>query len=118
MRPPSVAVSRVVCIDTPHRQTQGMETLTTRTHVPTYVPTNLIPGYTGATSIGPNNDRRPLRDPRRDPAGALLPLKMRYWMWSPEIARAMISCWISLVPSKIVKIFESRCQRSTGYSRT
>ncbi len=35
----------------------------------------------------------------------------------PEIAREMTSCWISLVPSKIVWIFASRCQRSTGYSR-
>jgi hypothetical protein len=35
----------------------------------------------------------------------------------PEIARLMTSCWISLVPSKIVWIFASRCQRSTGYSR-
>ena len=95
-----------------------METLTTPTHVPPYVPPNLIPGYIGATSRDPNNDRRLLRDPRRNPAGALLSLKNRYWMWSPEIARAMISCWISEVPSKIVKIFESRCQRSTGYSRT
>ncbi len=29
----------------------------------------------------------------------------------------MISRWISEVPSKIVKILASRCQRSTGYSR-
>lgn len=35
----------------------------------------------------------------------------------PEIAREITSCWISLVPSKIVWIFASRCQRSTGYSR-
>ena len=35
----------------------------------------------------------------------------------PEIAREMTSCWISLVPSKIVWILASRCQRSTGYSR-
>ena len=38
-------------------------------------------------------------------------------MRMPEIARAITSCWISLVPSKIVWIFASRCQRSTGYSR-
>jgi len=42
----------------------------------------------------------------------------RYLMCTPEMAREMISRWISLVPSKMVKIFESRCQRSTGYSRT
>ena len=36
----------------------------------------------------------------------------------PEIARAITSCWISDVPSKIVMIFASRCQRSTGASRT
>jgi len=41
-----------------------------------------------------------------------------YLMCTPEMARLMISRWISLVPSKMVKIFESRCQRSTGYSRT
>ena len=37
-----------------------------------------------------------------------------YLMWTPEMARLMISRWISLVPSKMVKIFESRCHRSTG----
>ncbi len=36
---------------------------------------------------------------------------------SPVTARAMIMRWISDVPSKIVKIFASRCQRSTGKSR-
>ena len=41
-----------------------------------------------------------------------------YLMCTPEMARAMMSRWISLVPSKMVKIFESRCHRSTGYSRT
>ena len=40
-----------------------------------------------------------------------------YSMRMPEIARAITSCWISLVPSKIVWILASRCQRSTGYSR-
>ncbi len=35
----------------------------------------------------------------------------------PLIALAITSCWISLVPSKMVWIFASRCQRSTGYSR-
>ena len=40
-----------------------------------------------------------------------------YSMRRPEIARAITSCWISLVPSKIVWILASRCQRSTGYSR-
>ena len=38
-------------------------------------------------------------------------------MRRPDIARAITSCWISLVPSKIVWILASRCQRSTGYSR-
>jgi hypothetical protein len=33
---------------------------------------------------------------------------------SPVTARPMITRWISEVPSKIVKIFASRCQRSTG----
>ncbi len=28
--------------------------------------------------------------------------QVSYWMWTPEIARLMISRWISLVPSKIV----------------
>ena len=32
----------------------------------------------------------------------------------PEMARLMISRWISLVPSKMVKILASRAQRSTG----
>ncbi len=36
---------------------------------------------------------------------------------SPVTARPMISRWISEVPSKMVKIFASRCQRSTGNSR-
>ena len=40
-----------------------------------------------------------------------------YSMRRPDIARAMTSCWISDVPSKIVWILASRCQRSTGYSR-
>ena len=35
----------------------------------------------------------------------------------PVIWRPMMSFWISLAPSKIVKIVASRCQRSTGYSR-
>ena len=35
----------------------------------------------------------------------------------PVICRPMMSFWISLAPSKIVKIVASRCQRSTGYSR-
>jgi hypothetical protein len=38
-------------------------------------------------------------------------------MRRPEIARLMTMRWISLVPSKMVKILASRCQRSTGYSR-
>ena len=44
--------------------------------------------------------------------------RVGYLMCTPEMARAMISRWISDVPSKMVKIFESRCHRSTGYSRT
>ena len=36
---------------------------------------------------------------------------------SPVTARPTIIRWISDVPSKMVKIFASRCQRSTGYSR-
>ena len=36
---------------------------------------------------------------------------------SPVTALPMIMRWISDVPSKIVKIFASRCHRSTGYSR-
>ena len=36
---------------------------------------------------------------------------------SPVTALPMIMRWISDVPSKIVKILASRCQRSTGYSR-
>ena len=39
-------------------------------------------------------------------------------MCTPEMALAMIRRWISDVPSKIYTIFESRCQRSTGSSRT
>ena len=30
------------------------------------------------------------------------PRRRGYWMWTPEIARAMTSRWISEVPSKIV----------------
>ena len=41
-----------------------------------------------------------------------------YLMCMPEMLRAMTRRWISDVPSKIVYIFASRCQRSTGYSRT
>jgi hypothetical protein len=37
--------------------------------------------------------------------------------FSPVTALPMIMRWISEVPSKIVKIFASRCQRSTGNSR-
>jgi catechol 2,3-dioxygenase-like lactoylglutathione lyase family enzyme len=37
-----------------------------------------------------------------------------YWRCRPEMARAITRCWISLVPSKMVKIFASRCIRSTG----
>ena len=40
-----------------------------------------------------------------------------YSMRRPEIARAITSCWICSVPSKMSKILASRCQRSTGYSR-
>jgi hypothetical protein len=40
-----------------------------------------------------------------------------YSMRMPEMDRAITSCWISLVPSKMVWILASRCQRSTGYSR-
>ncbi len=41
----------------------------------------------------------------------------RYSMRRPLMARAMTSCWICSVPSKMSKILASRCQRSTGYSR-
>ena len=44
----------------------------------------------------------------------------RGWIYSirrPDIAREITMRWISDVPSKIVKILASRCQRSTGYSR-
>ena len=41
----------------------------------------------------------------------------RYRTSSPVIVRPISIRWISDVPSKIVKIFASRCQRSTGYSR-
>lgn len=36
---------------------------------------------------------------------------------SPVIERAMTSCWICSVPSKMSKTLASRCIRSTGYSR-
>jgi hypothetical protein len=36
---------------------------------------------------------------------------------SPVMARPMMRRWISEVPSKMVNIFASRCQRSTGNSR-
>ena len=38
--------------------------------------------------------------------GLVLPQRGDYLMWTPEMARLMISRWISLVPSKMVKIFE------------
>ena len=38
----------------------------------------------------------------------------RYLTSNPVTARPMIIRWISDVPSKMVKIFASRCQRSTG----
>src|SRR3954447_13888675 len=40
-----------------------------------------------------------------------------HWIRIPEIALEMTRRWISEVPSKIVKIFASRCIRSTGNSR-
>ncbi len=40
-----------------------------------------------------------------------------YRTLSPVTALPMIMRWISDVPSKMVKIFASRCQRSTGNSR-
>ena len=49
-----------------------------------------------------------------NPNGAVL---QSYSIRRPDIALAITSCWISLVPSKIVWILASRCQRSTGYSR-
>ena len=42
---------------------------------------------------------------------------LAYRTSSPVIVRPISIRWISDVPSKIVKIFASRCQRSTGYSR-
>src|SRR5690606_17163014 len=41
----------------------------------------------------------------------------RYLTGRPVTVRPMTRRWISLVPSKIVKILASRCMRSTGYSR-
>jgi len=63
---------------------------------------------------GAGRDRAPApRIGRQGPA--LTPERpVGYLMWMPEMARAMISRWISEVPSKMVKIFESRCHRSTG----
>src|SRR3954451_25314054 len=40
-----------------------------------------------------------------------------HWIRIPESALEMTRRWISEVPSKIVKIFASRCIRSTGNSR-
>ena len=40
--------------------------------------------------------------------------RLSYRRGCPVIALAITSRWISLVPSKIVKIFASRCMRSTG----
>jgi hypothetical protein len=40
-----------------------------------------------------------------------------YSIRSPEMFLAITRRWISEVPSKMVKILASRCQRSTGYSR-
>jgi hypothetical protein len=42
---------------------------------------------------------------------------LAYRTSSPVTVRPISIRWISDVPSKIVKIFASRCQRSTGYSR-
>jgi hypothetical protein len=55
-----------------------METLATTTHVPTYLPPNLIPGYIGAISNDPYNNKRLLRNPQRDTTGALLLLAICY----------------------------------------
>ena len=60
------------------------------------------------------------RRPRLTDRGVPTAPKVRiahYSIRRPLIARAITSCWISLVPSKIVWILASRCQRSTGYSR-
>jgi len=60
-----------------------------------------------------------MRSLERDaPTHSTINSQVSYLMCTPEMARAMINLWISLVPSKMVKILESRCQRSTGYSRT
>ena len=44
--------------------------------------------------------------------------KASYSTRRPVMAREITSCWICSVPSKMSKILASRCQRSTGYSRT
>ena len=51
------------------------------------------------------------------PPGSRKTAGQRYRTSSPVTARPMIIRWISDVPSKMVKIFASRCQRSTGKSR-
>ncbi|NDE80889.1 MAG: hypothetical protein EB037_08225 [Actinobacteria bacterium] len=54
---------------------------------------------------------------RRTDAGDSPPVDLAYSTRRPEIARAITSCWISEVPSKMVWILASRCMRSTWYSR-
>ena len=72
-------------------------------------PARLDPGRarttTGAGRIHPYSARR------------VKPTTVGYLTFSPVTARPMSMRWISLVPSKMVKILASRCQRSTGYSR-
>jgi hypothetical protein len=51
------------------------------------------------------------------PTWLSLPAVQGYRTSRPVTARPMIMRWISEVPSKMVKILASRCQRSTGYSR-
>ncbi|WP_329259991.1 TetR family transcriptional regulator C-terminal domain-containing protein [Actinoallomurus sp. NBC_01490] len=62
---------------------------------------NPYAAFTDATS-----ERRPLDD--------ACDLRRRYRTGSPVTVRPMTRRWISDVPSKMVKILLSRCQRSTG----
>jgi hypothetical protein len=71
----------------------------------------------GGTADFGQRDGAVERDYRRSQVSARIQHAVRrpgYLTSSPVAARPMIMRWISDVPSKIVKILASRCQRSTG----
>jgi phosphodiesterase/alkaline phosphatase D-like protein len=71
--------------------------------------------YTAAISYHP--DRAPFQDACSRATMPACTTGRCHCNRSPLMERAMTSCWICSVPSKMSKILASRCIRSTGYSR-